>query len=98
MLSSIGSPKQIFQNEDRVRRAFGQAAHQIGIPLRAEGDVDAHAPAVTYKLLLQVAAHAIEHLKLERFGADLLGPSERDGRVDHLWIVRSDSVVGPALE
>jgi len=57
--------EKIFQNEDRVGGAFGEAAHQIRIPLRSKRDVDAHAPSVANELLLQIAADSVEHLKLE---------------------------------
>lgn len=38
-------PEQILQYEDRICRPLGQAAHEVGIPLRAEGNINAAAPA-----------------------------------------------------
>src|SRR5437762_1939860 len=57
--------KHILQHEPDVRGSLRQAAHEIGIPGLAVRDIDAHAVAVAHELLLQVAAHAIEHLELE---------------------------------
>src|SRR5947209_18039686 len=58
-------PEQILQNEDGVSGALGQATHQVGIPFRPKGNVNPAAPAIFHQLLLQVAADAIEHLKLK---------------------------------
>src|SRR5687768_7479982 len=48
-----------------IRRAFRQAAHKIGIPVRPEGDVDPYRIAFPGKLLLQITADAIQHLEFE---------------------------------
>src|SRR6185312_336647 len=51
--------EQIFQNKNGVRRTLGQPAHQVGIPLGPEWNINAAAPAIFNKFLLQVATHSI---------------------------------------
>src|SRR5438105_7479132 len=96
MPTKILTSKEVLENEDRIRRPLGETAHQVRIPFRAERDVHAHAPSIANELLLQIAADAVQHLKLERVGSDVLAPREGDRRVDHLRIVRRDSVIRPA--
>ena len=48
------------------------AAHVIRVPLRAIRHVDAHRVALRDEALVQVAAHAVEHLELEAIGRDLV--------------------------
>src|SRR6476660_3132393 len=55
----------VARDESHVRRPLCQATHEIRIPLRAEGHIDTHSISVAHELLLQVAADAVEHLKLE---------------------------------
>src|SRR5688572_26015856 len=50
-------------HERDVCGTFGEPAHQIRIPLRAERHVHAHPVALTNELVLQIATHAVEHLK-----------------------------------
>ena len=39
-------PEEVLEEEEDVSGAFGQPSHEIRMPLGAEGNVDAHAPAV----------------------------------------------------
>jgi hypothetical protein len=57
--------EEVFDEEEDVGGAFGKAAHDVGVPLRAEGDVDADTVALGGELALEVAADAVEHLELE---------------------------------
>src|SRR5215467_5473092 len=54
------SAEKVLQDEEGVGGAFGQPAHQVGIPLGAEGNVDAASPAFFDQLLLQITADAVE--------------------------------------
>src|SRR5690606_16099628 len=53
-------------NEEHVGGAFGEAAHEVGVPGVAERDVDADFVAVGDEALLDVPPYAVEHLELER--------------------------------
>src|SRR5262249_47682415 len=55
----------VSRDEGHVRRTFGEAPHEIRVPLRTEGHVDPHSIAIVHQLLLEVAPHAVQHLKLE---------------------------------
>ncbi len=57
--------EEVLREEEHVGGTFGQTAHEIGVPLGAEGDVDADAEAFSDELALQVATDAVEHLELE---------------------------------
>jgi hypothetical protein len=57
--------EEVLREEEDVRGALGEAAHEVGVPLGAEGDVDANAEALRGELALEVAADAVEHLELE---------------------------------
>src|SRR5687768_13896653 len=67
--------EDVARDEGDVRRPLGQPAHEVRIPLRAERDVDTHPVAVAHEALLQVPAHAVQHLELVSVGPDrpLLG-------------------------
>src|SRR5262249_41265023 len=80
--------EQIPQDEQRVRRTFRQTAHEVGIPLRPERNINAAAPAFFHQAVLQVTADAVEHLKLERRRRDLLLLCELDGCANHALVVR----------
>src|SRR4051794_5976915 len=58
--------------ERHVRRALGEAAHHVGVPLRAVGQVDPHGVAQPGEAQLLVRAHAVEHLELELVGRALV--------------------------
>jgi|HubBroStandDraft_1064217.scaffolds.fasta_scaffold00870_16 hypothetical protein len=64
-LDTASRPQQIPRDEQDIGRPLAQPPHEVGIPLAAEGNVDADAPAVTRELSLQVAADAVEHLEFE---------------------------------
>jgi hypothetical protein len=51
--------QQILRQEQHIRRTLCQSPHKVGIPLGAERDVDARAPALFHQGLLQVAPDAV---------------------------------------
>jgi hypothetical protein len=51
--------QQVLGDEQHVGGAFCEPPHEVGIPLGAEGDVDAHAPALFHQVLLQVAPDSV---------------------------------------
>src|SRR3712207_1398409 len=85
------------REERDVRGVLGEAAHEVRVPLRAEGDVDAHAVALAHELLLEVAAHAVEHLELVAVRGDALLLREALRLVDEALVVRGEAGVVPAL-
>src|ERR1700694_2122806 len=46
------APHGIAHHKYQVSRAFGHTAHQIGVPLRTVGNVDAHLVALAHQFLL----------------------------------------------
>ena len=90
LFSGLGSEEVARQEED-VGGAFGQPAHEVGVPLGAEGDVDADAVALADELALQVAADAVEHLELEGWSFDLVRVSEAAEFVDDGLVVGGDA-------
>src|SRR3974390_2203058 len=93
----ILAAEEVPRDKEHIRWTLAQTPHEIRIPFRAEGDVDAHAPAVAHKLLLQIAANAVEHLKFEGLGWNLLGASKGLGGADDVLVVRGQSVISAAL-
>src|SRR5713101_4951384 len=77
--------------EEDVGGAFGEAAHKVGVPLRAEGDVDAHAIALGGEAALKIAAYAVEHLELEGVFVDLVVVDEGAHLVDDGLVVSGDT-------
>jgi hypothetical protein len=75
--------------EEHVRRALGQAAHEVGIPLRAERNVDPQAISLAHQLLLEIAAHTVEHLELVGDARNILGAGELLQLRNDLLVVRS---------
>src|SRR5208282_3784216 len=65
-------PQKVLGDEQHVRWALGQPPHEVGIPLGAERDVDAHAPAIFDQALLQVAPDAVQHLKFKSVARNVL--------------------------
>jgi len=66
--------EEVLGEEEDVGGTFCEAAHEVGVPLRTEGNVDADAEALRGELALEVAADAVEHLELEGgFGNVVLG-------------------------
>src|SRR5277367_1783540 len=57
--------EEVFGEEENVGGAFGEAAHEVGIPLRAEGDIDTDAVALGGEATLEVAADTVEHLEFK---------------------------------
>src|SRR6266700_6180240 len=69
-------PEPIPCDEQSVRWPFRQAAHEVGIPLCAKRNVDAHAPSLAHQALLQIAADTVEHLELESVARNVLPGGE----------------------
>src|SRR5271155_4153796 len=90
--------QEIAEEEDEVGGALGEAAHEVGEPIGAEGDIDAEAVAIADELPLQVGADAVEHLKFELFAPNIFRAREFLRRPDHRGIVRGDAVVNAARE
>src|SRR6266852_5879055 len=89
--------KQIPSNEQCVGRAFGQASHKVGIPFRAERDVNPHPPSLSYQALLQIATDAIKHLKFKGVARNAVLGSEGLGLVDDFFVMGRQTVIDPAL-
>src|SRR6266481_10051884 len=83
--------EEVFGQEEEVGGAFGEAAHEVGVPLGAEGDVDAHAVAFVGEAALEIAAYAVEHLKLEGMLVDLVLVDEVAHLVDDGLVVGGDA-------
>ena len=91
-------PQHVFRDEEDVRRALSEAAHEVGVPLAAEGNVNANVVALGNKTALQVAADTEEHLEFEVVSIDAVLCGEALCRGDHLLVVRGEAVVSVALE
>src|SRR5258708_6267152 len=90
--------EEISQQEAEVGGALSKAAHEIGEPVIAKGNVNAHAIAVFHKHALQVGAHAVKHLKLEIVLGNLPGGRPTNSFRNHARIVGSDPVVKAAWQ
>src|SRR6476469_9514686 len=80
-------------DEGDVGRALREPAHEIRIPLGAEGHVAADAIPFLHERFLEVAADAVEHLELEAVDADSLLLRPALGLVDHRRVVAGDARV-----
>ncbi len=97
-LRAVTSPEQILQNKNRVGRTLCQAAHEVGIPLRSEGNVHAAAPAFLDQALLKVAADAVQHLKLKCRRRNFFFLRELNRRANHAFVMRGHAMIDAALE
>src|SRR5947209_3415761 len=95
---STSSFEHIFQNEPDVRGAFSQPPHEIRIPVLAIRHIDAHVVAIIRQLRLKVAAHAIEHLKLESFFTYSLTLGVINRGIYHLRVMRCNAVIDARRE
>ncbi len=58
-------PSEEIRNEEPdICGALCKATHEIRIPVGSKRDIDAHGIALFHKLLLQITADAVQHLKL----------------------------------
>ena len=73
-------------------------AHEVGVPLAAEGDVDADVVSLGDELALQIAANAKKHLKFEMTAVDVALRDKGFGGRDHFFVVRGEAVVDRALQ
>jgi len=83
--------EEVFGQEEDVGRAFGEAAHEVGVPLGAEGDVDADAEALGGEFALEIAADAVEHLELEGVFVDIVLADEGSHLFDDDLVVGGDA-------
>src|ERR1035438_1200548 len=92
------APQQIPYYEKHIGGTFGQAAHVVGVPGLAEGDVEAHAVALAHQAALHVAADAVEHLEFEAVAGNLPLRDEPAGPPDDGFIVRGSRGINPFLQ
>src|SRR5438105_15351496 len=85
--------EHVLQHEPDVGGSLCQTAHEVWIPSLPIWHIDAHVVTVARELHLQVAAHTVEHLKLEGRFRDALALSKINRRIEHLRIVRSDAMI-----
>src|ERR1700687_771117 len=90
-------PEDISGEERDVCGTLREAAHQIWIPLRSEWDVNPHAISLAHELGRQIAAHSIQHLKLEATGRNLVLLGESLRLFDDCFVVRRDAGIIPIL-
>ena len=91
-------PEEVPGQEEHVGRSLSQPAHEVGIPLAAKGNVDAHLVAVAHQLALQIAAHSIQHLKLEMAGSMPRAAAYAFDGCNHGLVVRGQRVIDGAVE
>src|SRR2546421_3674851 len=85
--------EHIFQYEPDVRGAFSQPPHEIRIPVLAIWHIDAHVVTIIRQLRLKVAAHAVEHLKLESLFTYSFTLGVINRGIYHLRVVRRYDVI-----
>ena len=90
--------EKVLGDEEHVGGALGEAAHEVGVPLAAEGRVDADVVALGDERALQIAADTKQHLKLEFAGCDVVRGGVGFGGGDHGGVVRCQAVVDAAGE
>jgi hypothetical protein len=83
--------EEVLCEEEDVGGALGQAAHEVGVPLGAEWNVDADAEAFGSELSLQVAADAVEHLELEGGFGDVVFADEVAHGFDDGFVVGGEA-------
>src|SRR6185503_3648929 len=88
--------RQILQHKPHIRRTLGQPAHEVRIPVFPVRNIDPDIEPIARELSLEIAPHAVEHLKLKLFFPDSLASREVDSRINHLRIVRRDAVIDTA--
>src|SRR5664279_1365792 len=91
-------PEHVPCDEDHVGGALRQASHEVRIPLRPERNIDAQAVAFAHQLLLQIATHAMQHLKLIRGVRDVLRARELFYLGDDLLVVCGNAMEDAALQ
>src|SRR5581483_3803569 len=88
---AVSLPQQVAHHEPDVRRALGQAAHQIRIPGVPEWNVHTHAMPRGHVSALQIAANAIEHLNLIRVFRDAMRRREINRRPQQSFVMCGQS-------
>src|SRR5829696_2643624 len=57
--------REILHDEPDIRRALGQPAHEVRIPVFSVRNIDSNVVTIPGELMLKIPAYAVEHLKLE---------------------------------
>ena len=68
--SGSSRAEEVARHEEQISRPLSQTAHEVGIPLGSEWHVDADLITFPDQFALEIAAHSIQHLKLEVAGRD----------------------------
>src|SRR5450759_5700368 len=87
--------EQVSGEKRDVRGALSETPHEIRIPPRSKWNVHPHAVAFTDQLVLEVAAHSVEHLELVALGRDVVGQGEPLRLIDDGFVVGGDAGVVP---
>src|SRR5208337_5186606 len=90
--------EEVSRKEEHVGGTFCEATHKVGIPLRSKRNIYAHFVAVAYQVALQIAAHSIQHLKLEMFAADPARRSVSFCRIHDGLVVCCQPVINRTIE
>src|SRR5206468_12716188 len=85
--SAALAAKRVSDEEAKVGRPLGEAAHEIGEPLGPERRRDEHFEAAAGKVELELRAHAVEHLELEAVARYALRLREGDRVLDEALVV-----------
>ena len=80
--------EKIAHQENHVRRAFGEAAHKIWIPMGAIRNINAHRVSFRHKLALQIGTNAIEHLKFKALAVNFVLRRVCFRPLDNFFVVR----------
>src|SRR5882762_9289208 len=90
--------EEIAGKERQIGGPFSQTAHEIRKPVLPVRNIDSHAKAVAHQLLLQIGAHAVEHLKLEVLFGNFLFGRTTDGGRNHSWVMGGNPVIEAARQ
>lgn len=90
--------EQILDDEECVCGSFGEAAGEVGVPLVAEGDVDADVEAVFHETILEVAADSEEHLEFESIFRDVVFVDKFSKFFDDFVVLGSDGGIVSAFQ
>src|SRR5271156_4584686 len=91
--SSPSLTEEISGYEQQVGGPLRQPAHKVGIPVGPKRNINPHPIAGGYQRPLQVAAHAVKHLKFELVRLDPAFFCEAAGGVNHVFVVGGDAMV-----
>src|SRR6266496_5914795 len=86
------SAQDVLRDKEGVRRTLGEAAHQVGIPLRPEWNVNAHTPPLFCKLGLEIATNSVQHLEFESRRRNSFSAAPMFDLVDDALIVSGEAM------